>query len=267
MSVEQSEIAISPPITSTVSRVAIKLPPFWSEKPALWFAQIEAQFDLCSITADVTKFNYVVAQLDSRLAAEVEDVIINPPASNRYERIKSELIRRVSISQEQRIRQLLSEEELGDRKPSKFLRHLRSLAGNTLTDENILRQLWLQRLPVNIQAILSVQVDVTLDKVADLADKIIELQSTTGAHAPVHTITTSTDQLVDLTTRLDELTHQVAALSRESRNRPPTNRFRRRSLSRTISPSPKRSDHICWYHKTYQADACKCQHPCAWKKN
>ena len=31
-------------------RVAVRLPPFWTDKPAIWFAQAESQFELAAIT-------------------------------------------------------------------------------------------------------------------------------------------------------------------------------------------------------------------------
>uniref|UniRef100_A0A5S6R653 C2H2-type domain-containing protein n=1 Tax=Trichuris muris TaxID=70415 RepID=A0A5S6R653_TRIMR len=113
---------------SAVHRVAAKLPPFWADRPALWFAQVEAQFTVAGITQEATKFAYVVSQLEGRYAAEVEDIITNPPARNAYSHLRNELIRRVSVSTEQRVRQVLTEEMLGERKPSQFLRHLRSFA-------------------------------------------------------------------------------------------------------------------------------------------
>ncbi|XP_028158714.1 uncharacterized protein LOC114351635 [Ostrinia furnacalis] len=158
-----------------VCRVSVKLPPFWTDRPAIWFAQAEAQFHLAGITADSTKFCHVIATIDQRVIGEIEDIVMNPPEENKYGKLKEELIRRLSTSEEQRVRRLLSEEELGDRKPSTFLRHLRSLAGSTLKDDNLLRQLWLRRLPNQVQAILAAQADLTLDKLADLADRITEV--------------------------------------------------------------------------------------------
>uniref|UniRef100_A0A5S6QGF2 Retrotransposon gag domain-containing protein n=1 Tax=Trichuris muris TaxID=70415 RepID=A0A5S6QGF2_TRIMR len=99
---------------SAVHRVAAKLPPFWADRAALWFAQIEAQFTVARIT-EATKFAYVVSQLEGRYAAEVED-ITNSPARNAYSHLRSELIRRVSVSAEQRVRQVLIDRR-GVRRP------------------------------------------------------------------------------------------------------------------------------------------------------
>jgi hypothetical protein len=55
-----------------ISRVAVRLPPFWTDRPAVWFAQAEAQFSLAGISSERTKFHYVISQLDQRYAAEVE---------------------------------------------------------------------------------------------------------------------------------------------------------------------------------------------------
>ena len=67
-----------PESTSCINRVDIRVPPFWPEKPAVWFAQLEGQFALSNITQDSTKFYYVISQLENKYAAEVEDVITTP---------------------------------------------------------------------------------------------------------------------------------------------------------------------------------------------
>nr|XP_032524332.1 uncharacterized protein LOC116775562 [Danaus plexippus plexippus] len=121
-------------------RVGVRSPPFNAEDPLLWFAQLEGQFVLSNIT-DSTKFYYVLAQLESQHSAEVRDLIVNPPTTGKYEKLKKELIKRLSASQERKIKQLLMHEDLGDWKPTQFLRHLRQLAGPTVPADFI-RSIW-----------------------------------------------------------------------------------------------------------------------------
>ncbi|XP_073952526.1 uncharacterized protein [Choristoneura fumiferana] len=73
--------AADPARTPQMSAHAIRphLAPFWSDRPAAWFAHIESNFALAHITADETKYNYVVGQMDARLSKEMEDLVINPP--------------------------------------------------------------------------------------------------------------------------------------------------------------------------------------------
>jgi hypothetical protein len=87
----------------------------------MWFTLAEAQFSLAGITDERTKFYYVLSQLDQRFANEVADVITAPSQHHSYTRLKEELIKRFSPSQEQRTRQLSAAEDIGDRMPSQFL--------------------------------------------------------------------------------------------------------------------------------------------------
>lgn len=253
---------------SAVCRVSVKLPPFWADKPAVWFAQVEAQFSLAQIKQDQTKFDYVVAQLDSRYASEVDDILTNPPAADRYQRLKKELIRRLSLSEEQKVRQLLMSEELGDRKPSQFLRHMRSLAGHTQVQDSFLRTLWLQRLPPNVQAILQAQSTLPLDQVAELADRIVEV-----APPPIPTAVNAVSGTTDYATlarRIDDIARQLAAL-KGSLGRFSAHRSRSRDLSRPRGGSQDNSQHnndsLCWYHRRYGDQAKKCLAPCSEKSN
>jgi len=64
-----------------IHRPAVRLPPFFSDRPGLWFAQAEAQFSLASVTSEKTKFNYVTSQLEYRHGAEIEDIIMKKMCS------------------------------------------------------------------------------------------------------------------------------------------------------------------------------------------
>ncbi|XP_018327741.1 uncharacterized protein LOC108738706 [Agrilus planipennis] len=163
--------------TSSVDRLVVKLPPFVPPDPELWFCMVERSFEASGVTSESTRFGYVLGNLDPRYAAEVRDIIINPPATEPYATIKEALIRRLGTSQELRTKQLLGQEEIGDRKPSKFLRHLQNLAGNS-TPENLLRTIWPGRLPQNLQTVIATMKDKQLDEVVEIADNIMEATQT-----------------------------------------------------------------------------------------
>jgi hypothetical protein len=139
----------------------------------VWFAQVEAQFSLAGISSEKTKFFHVISQLDHRYAAEVEDIIISLPEWDPYAMLRAELVRRLTPSRGHRIRQLLTIEEMGDRKPSQFLRHLMSLAPDVL--EDFLSTIWSSRLPPNIQAHLACHPECSLDATVRCVDRTSEI--------------------------------------------------------------------------------------------
>jgi hypothetical protein len=94
----------------------------------VWFVRVEAQFALAGISDERTRFHHIMSQLDHRHPAEVEDIIICPPQRDPYSKPRTELLNRLSLSRWQRTRRILTLKEMGDRKPSQFLRHPVSLA-------------------------------------------------------------------------------------------------------------------------------------------
>jgi hypothetical protein len=104
----------------------------------------------------------MISQLDEKYVAEVEDIINSPLQQDPYTTLKTKLVKRLCPSKDQRSRQLFTFEEMGGRKPSQFLRHLRSLAPD-IPDN--LRILWTSRLPTNIRTILAGMPEVGLDAV------------------------------------------------------------------------------------------------------
>ncbi|XP_037580380.1 uncharacterized protein LOC119463625 [Dermacentor silvarum] len=144
-----------------ISAVDVKLPPFWTADPELWFLQVESQFAARRITADQTKYHHVVGSLPPKTASEVRDLLVAPPAVHAYTTLKQLLIRRLTPSEPQRLKQLLHGAELGDRTPSQLLRDMQQLLGTTTTDvdSSLLRELFLQRLPTNVRMVLASAAD------------------------------------------------------------------------------------------------------------
>lgn len=232
-----------------VSTVSVKLPPFWPADPHLWFAQVEAQFAIKGVSSQKTKFDYVVSSLSPEFATEVRDLLIHPPNDDPYDALKAQLIKRTAATDQQKLQQLLSTEELGDRRPSQLLRRMQQLVGDTpgLADGALLRELFLQRLPATVRMVLaSADSSTSLQDLAQMADKIVEVAvpSVSAFHTPS-------------TTELDDLRSEVATL-----------RSTLKSLTRRRSPSPRpqRQDsqgQLCWYHERFGDAARKCKEPCS----
>ena len=70
-----------------VNQLTVRVPPFWPDDPALWFIQLEGQFQLNRITSDATKYHNVVGNLDPQFSTEVRDILSNPPATDMYRMI------------------------------------------------------------------------------------------------------------------------------------------------------------------------------------
>jgi len=167
--------------------VGMRIPEFTPANPELWFSIIDRSFQAAGIVVDATKFGYALAAIVPRYMTEIRDIIMNPPAECAYETLKTELIKCLSLSQEHKTRRLLEHEEIGDRKPSQFLRHLRGLAGSVIED-GMLLTVWLSRLPAYVQPHLVARTQDTLEQLADIADAIVEAtraQVTEVARPPV----------------------------------------------------------------------------------
>ena len=120
--IAQALSTVAKPNPPVVQAVALKLPTFWLSRPALCFAQVEAQFATRQplTIADLTKYNYVEAALDNVAAAEVDAIILAPPSTNKYQAIKDLLTKAFGKTQVQKDNELLSPYGHGDRKPSCF---------------------------------------------------------------------------------------------------------------------------------------------------
>lgn len=264
---DATEISCQP---NEIFRVGVKVPPFWPERPALWFAQLEGQFLLSGITSDTTKFYFACGNLDHQYAVEVADIIENPPALKKYDTLKAELIRRLTAPREETIKQFLSSEEMGSRKPSQFLRHLQHLAGANIPEEFI-RSTWYNRLPTSLQPIIASHSDMPIDKLAELADKIMAIAAPSPQVAEIapkpstSTLDPTWAAIETMAKQIAELTNQVAALTTHQ-SRPQGRRYYR-GRSRSRSKSRNRNNGQCYYHNKFGSKAHKCTRPCSYPGN
>ena len=205
-----------------IAAVSLKLPPFWPADPAVWFLQVEAQFTLKGIVQQRTKFDHVIAVLAPEVATEVRDIILNPPGDTPYDLLKAALIKRTEASEQRKLQQLLTAEELGDRKPSQLLRRMQQLLGDAgpPPEGAFVRQLFLQRMPPSVRMVLaSASTTLTLLQLAEMADRILEVANPLTSLRRYH-----------LNSQQDRPDRVATSIFRTDMSQPPMNSNTHRSL-------------------------------------
>ncbi|XP_077491696.1 uncharacterized protein LOC144102265 [Amblyomma americanum] len=257
-----------------VTAIQLRLPSFWSKNPQVWFAQVEAIFNLRRVNSETSRFYHLLSNLSPEVAHGVADVLAEPLGDTPYQRIKKRILERTTASERTRLQQLLTREELGDRRPSQLLTSMRKLLGQSNVDSNgaVLRELFLQRLPQSIRLVLAAVGDVTLDRLAELADRMHDEASPSdfprGAVAAICAMP-QTSAMSQLEARIDQLAASVDALRTSSNGQRgpypcPCRHSCSPSGNHSCSPG---SSTLCWYHRMFQNRARKCTSPCGWSGN
>lgn len=160
------------------------------------------------------------------------------------------------MSRQKKLSQLLHEEQLGDSKPSQFLRRLQHLAGES-NEDGIIRHIFLQRLPPAYHAVLAaVGEDAPVEKLAEIADNVADL--TSGCTAPVSAVQTQeADPLAKLLEGQRRLEARMEDLERRLQ-KVSIPRSQSRGRVRTVSKEP-----MCYLHKKFGDRANYCKPPCS----
>lgn len=246
--------------TTFVNRVAVRVPPFWKGDPMIWFAQVEAQFDLAGICNDTTKYNHIICAVDTEILSQVADIVQNPPDNEKYNKLKNRLVELYTDSQESRLRKLLGDMQLGDKKPSMLLNEMQRLGGTSCSSQ-LLKTLWLQQLPIATQSCLTMS-SGTIEELAKLADKISEIDQQRVA---INAVSDSTSEILKtLIKEVNEL--KIVSTRNNNRSRSENSnraRQRSRSSSRAMHSRWKMGENnYCFYHDNFGKKARKCTEPC-----
>lgn len=245
-----------PVIVHNSNAVTLKLPEFWTENPAIWFVQAEAQFALRGITNDDTKYHHVVSALPDRAAARIADLFADPLSEGtRYNFLKDRLLRTFQGSLLERVNKLLDFPPLGDRLPSALLAAMAPLAPGGKAEGAYFVAIFLRKLPDYIRRQV---VNETLDTAADLrrmaakADKLVTVcgpsmaAAVQSAGSPSETPPNCDEHQQHQTT--EDGPHTIEAVHRQQPHRQPN----RRSSDRPPT---------CWKHKRFGTQARGCADP------
>ena len=267
-------------------RIDLKLPIFWVSSPEGWFIQVESIFALKQIK-DKTQYDYLVSCLPEDVVSRVFDVLTGPSSGKTYSNLKTQILARLTISEEERLNRVLFKMEIGDQKPSEFYRRMVHAVGQSgFLSSNLIYKLWIKRLPKLIECALIPLADKSIDEKLSIADSLFEVSksfsineiaqtshtlSSSSSSYPKQNFSTSTyasetsPQVSEISTlrgEISELRKMVEQLSFQKfsheRSRSPG-----RNFSNNFRPRSRSRNNFCYYHTRFGVNANKCIQPCS----
>ncbi|GBM44167.1 hypothetical protein AVEN_257112-1 [Araneus ventricosus] len=224
------ESETKPSVSAEIAWVAFKPPPLWRINVELWFSQIESQFLISGISREETKFLHVVTILEEYILSYVSDLVRCKPNDNPYTQLKNRLITQLTDSESVRLETLLSDMQLGDKKPTQLLHEIQDLSLGKI-EVSVIRMLWFQSLPLTTQQILS----ASTDKIASLALTSDKMAEVSGVRTCVTSVEVESARMNRLEVQISELTSAIQQYCKRFRNATPHRRYRTCFPSRNLS--------------------------------
>ena len=215
-------------INQAVIAATFKIPEFYTHSPEVWFSFVEQQFLLRNIEDDHTKYAYVVTNLHPDVSALVRDVIAPPPDTDRYQKIKTRLLKEFTLTDSERAGQLLELPGLGDQRPSQLLSKMLALVppAEQSNPGFLFKELFVRQLPPEIRHSIMDKYDLDVRPLAEEADRYFTIS---GA--------------------------RIAAV-----RAPPG-----RAAASAPGPAAGARRRMCFYHARFGDQAHKCENPCSWR--
>ena len=280
-------------ITTITLPAKFKLLEFDHACPEIRFAASDVIFANNGITDNKAKFSELLQHLDTDRLKNIQSVITNKNEKEPYSRSKAILLGLYAQSDEQKFEQLLGSGLTKQQmKPSLLLDEIRRLGTGVILNENVIKKLWSQRLPTDIQAHIASDehLKIGMDKLVRTADLLytilhptmnIVVSVDTRPQAQMlanesHLLSTLANAIATLTSEVSAIKSQMYDRSR-SRGRLQDCQHNNRSRSGTPfcrSNTPFRQsntpfcqlyfvkDQLCTYHFRFGDNARKCIQGC-----
>uniref|UniRef100_A0A5S6Q5M3 DUF7041 domain-containing protein n=1 Tax=Trichuris muris TaxID=70415 RepID=A0A5S6Q5M3_TRIMR len=184
--------ATGPGISQSLVATPLSVQSFLPTDPELWFARLDLFFRHRHVYDEETKFELALSAMPEDTLGILRDFLLTVDLEAApFTDLKAVCLNRLIEDRNHRIRQALSGEELAGRSPSVFLRRLQQLlpVASTERDELVIRQLFLSRLPRQVQVTLLPFEDKPLPELARIADRVMTLHEPSTSFAPVFATT------------------------------------------------------------------------------
>lgn len=230
-------------LNSLIEAASVKPIPFIITEPETWFFQMENQFDLANITQEQTKLKHITSALPTNVLSEFKVHWKPPFIAGQYTKLKEAIIQVYQESETKRLTDLLDNEQIGDRTPTRFYLHLKAKVDGLNVSEQIIKNRWISKLPPKIQESLVCMMDLP--------------------NVPWESILKMSDNINAISQSIPQISTVDNNKYQRSRSKSP--HFRLRSHSRNRSHSKRQFNEkgkYCWYHFRFGKEAKKCKDPC-----
>ena len=239
----------------------LKLPPFCSADATVWFQRMEIIFRIRQIRSDSSKADHILAALPEDTFPLISGWLADQGDTIQYGKLKQKILDLFVPTPEDRASRLiqLSKLQIGTQRPSAAFMEMKALTrlpesgdgDNEVQRLDLLRVLWLLRMPPAIRAGITNFMKAPEDEILKLADS---LQGSTQASENAHVC--SAEKHDDHSDGED-----VSAVSYGQRRR------RKSPAKKRDAPITGKTPNICYYHARFGKDARNCKAPCIFAKN
>lgn len=147
------------------------IPIYNDKKPELWLALVNMAMDTFKVQDPKTKKYLITTALPHDLQMKLADKIQDENIT--FQQLQDAIITAVRVPGDERIKKLLSNAPMGQRKPSEYLKYLRELAAGEIDkDSPVIRSVFEQNMPKEILKIIAPEETTSLDVFAATADRI-----------------------------------------------------------------------------------------------
>ena len=243
--------------------VSLNLPPFSALDADTWFLRVEVQFRI-NCTKDSRKADYILAALPTETFSKIAPFLRANPNVD-YETLKKHLLQKFTPSTEARAAKIraLSAQPLGEQKATDAWTEFKALA-YLEPPIDMLKELWLCRLPPSVRAALPKASTTDTDDLAIRAQELIESHAAATSQSVYHASSDGEEPAND-----DEGAAQATqgAYSRQPRSHRPLQPFRPFQAPQQKSKKYQYQPQFCFHHTTFGANARKCEKGWKWPKN
>lgn len=173
----------------------------------------------------------------------------------------------MGASRQKRLRQLLHEMQLGDKRPGQFYYEM-LLKSEGIFTESTLIDLWTSRLPASVQTAVIMYSGSIKEKtkIADSVFENVELNNINLVSSA--TVEPNVDHLCTAINNLQQQVQRIAASAPQRRI--PDRRGVNRAQSHEGQQRPGNDDSqfdTCWYHRRFGSRATNCRPPCRFQNS